>query len=40
LCSRQTSRKKASDRQMSHVLCKANEVFMVGVNIGDLNVDQ
>lgn len=23
-----------------HVLCKANEIFMVGVDVGDLDVDQ
>lgn len=37
---RQTSRRNVCDNQGFHVLCKANEIFMVGIDVGDLDVNQ
>lgn len=38
--SNQTSRGNACGNQAFHVLCKANEIFVVGIDVGDLDVDQ
>lgn len=38
--SRQTRRRNPCDHQVFHVLCEADEIFVVGVDVGDLDVNQ
>lgn len=35
----QSSRRKACGKQVFYVLCEANEIFVVGIDVGDLDVN-